>query len=133
MTCYTGAGNYTYRDDYINRPDAELFGDGLWHPGCCGHNLPSSTTTFTGDGKPYIVAIYPVDNGTVLVEWPGACWQCSICWGRDYLISGVTITGAALYPAGTDPSRYVQLTINPTPPDIGHFLYPECQQPDGQR
>ncbi|MFO1480417.1 MAG: Ig-like domain-containing protein [Turneriella sp.] len=116
VTCYTGAGNYTYcdvttsTDQTTQNYSATVSGI----QDVAGNNLPSSTTTFTGDGKPYIVAIYPVDNGTVLVEWSEPVGNAASVGAGDYSISGATITGAALYPAGTDPSRYVQLTINPT-------------------
>ncbi|HRP70297.1 MAG TPA: Ig-like domain-containing protein, partial [Turneriella sp.] len=78
-----------------------------------GNTTGSTSTTFTGDGKPYIVAIYPVDQNTVMVEWSEPIGNAASVDAGDYSISGVTITGAALYPSGVDPSRYVQLTINP--------------------
>ncbi|MFZ5631175.1 MAG: beta strand repeat-containing protein [Spirochaetota bacterium] len=121
VTCYTGAGNYTYCD-VTTSTDQTTQSYSATVSGIqdvAGNNLPSSTTTFTGDGKPYIVAIYPVDNGTVLVEWSEPVGNAASVGAGDYSITdatstAATITGAALYPAGTDPSRYVQLTINPT-------------------
>ena len=116
VTCQTGAGNYTYcdvttsTDQTTQNYSATVSGI----QDTSGNNLSTSTTTFTGDGKPYIVAIYAVDSGTVMVEWSEAIGNAASVGAADYSITGATITGAALYPAGTDPSRYVQLTINPT-------------------
>jgi len=79
-----------------------------------GNTIGSGTTTFTGDGKPYIVAVYPVDSGTVMVEWSEPIGNAASVGPTDYSVSGTTITAAALHPNGADPSRYVKLTISPT-------------------
>ncbi len=78
------------------------------------NTLSTGSTTFTGDGRPYIVAIYPVDSGTVMVEWSEPITNNASVNTTDYAIAtGATITAAALDPAGTDPSKFVKLTISP--------------------
>ncbi len=78
-----------------------------------GNTMSTATNTFTGDGAPYIVAIIPAENGTVYVQWSEAIGNAASVGTGDYTIAGATITAAALYPAGADPSNMVQLTISP--------------------
>ncbi|MFO1470687.1 MAG: Ig-like domain-containing protein [Turneriella sp.] len=72
-----------------------------------GNTLSSGSTTFTGDGKPYIVAIYPDDPQTIYVEWSENLGGTAV---GDYTIAGVTVNSATLYPAA--PSNMVKLTLN---------------------
>ncbi|MFO1470689.1 MAG: Ig-like domain-containing protein [Turneriella sp.] len=117
VTCYTGAGNYTYCD-VATSTDQTTQSYTVTVSGIndvAGNALSTSTTTFTGDGKPYIVAYYPVDSGTVLVEWSEAIGNSASVGTADYTITPAgTITAASLYlPDANDRSKFVKLTISP--------------------
>lgn len=73
------------------------------------NTLNSGSSTFTGDGKPYIIGIYPDDTNTIFVKWSEAIDSTT---GADYIISGYagSIT-AVLYPSS--PSDMVKLTLSP--------------------
>ncbi|MBS0618397.1 MAG: Ig-like domain-containing protein, partial [Spirochaetes bacterium] len=71
-----------------------------------GNTIGSASTTFTGDGRPYIVGIYPDDPTTIYVQWSEAL--TSTVTG-DYTIAGVTVISATLDPSA--PSAMVKLTL----------------------
>ncbi|MFO1525556.1 MAG: Ig-like domain-containing protein [Turneriella sp.] len=74
------------------------------------NTLSSGTATFTGDGKPYIVAIYPDDPTTIYVEWSE---PLSSTIAGDYLFNpALTIAagGVNLYPSS--PSKMVQIKLD---------------------
>jgi hypothetical protein len=81
-----------------------------------GNALATSTTSYTGDGRPYIVAITPLDSTHILVQWSEPIGNAASVGPADYTINlnpgpgTLNITGASLYPAGTDPSAFVMLT-----------------------
>ncbi|MBL8033097.1 MAG: Ig-like domain-containing protein, partial [Leptospiraceae bacterium] len=83
-----------------------------------GNNLATTTTSYTGDGRPYIVAITPLDSTHVLVQWSEPIGNAASVGTADYTINlnpgpgTLNITGASLYPTCTDPcsSAYVMLT-----------------------
>ncbi|AFM14716.1 beta strand repeat-containing protein [Turneriella parva] len=125
VTCYTGAGNYTYcdvttsTDQTTQNYSATISGI----QDVAGNSLTTSTTTFTGDGKPYIVAIYPVDSSTVMVEWSepigprSSIDDTTAGDGFDYTLSPLVATDISevrLSPTGGaagDYSPYVRISL----------------------
>ncbi|AFM14722.1 Ig-like domain-containing protein [Turneriella parva] len=87
------------------------------------NTLSTGSTTFTGDGAPYIVAIYPVDSSTVMVEWSEAIGPRSSIDdttagdGFDYTLSPLVATDISevrLSPTGGaagDYSPYVRISL----------------------
>ncbi len=86
------------------------------------NTLSSGSTTFNGDGKPYIVAIYAIDSGTVMVQWSEPIGGSGTVNAADYSLDGTALdqapwspgSSAALHlPDANDRSIYVKLTIAP--------------------
>jgi hypothetical protein len=125
VTCYTGAGSYTYCDVATSTDQTtqtyNVTVSGIQD--IAGNNLATSTTAFTGDGKPYIVAIYPVDSSTVMVEWSEPIGPRSSIDdttsgdGFDYTLSPLAATDISevrLSPTGGaagDYSPYVRISL----------------------
>ncbi|MFZ5631173.1 MAG: Ig-like domain-containing protein [Spirochaetota bacterium] len=76
-----------------------------------GNTMTSASTTFTGDGKPYIVGIIPIDQNTVRVQWSEPV-SASGNQLQDYLVNGATVDAVNVYPSGATMSDSYDLTIN---------------------
>lgn len=75
-----------------------------------GNTMATSTTTFTGDGKPYIVGVIPIDQNTVRVQWSEPITSAGVDTS-DFDIGGSSPTTAALFPAGASSSDMVTVTL----------------------
>jgi hypothetical protein len=88
-----------------------------------GNSVGTGSVSFTGDGAPYIVAIYPVDSSTVMVEWSEPIGPRSSIDdttsgdGFDYTLSPLAATDISevrLSPTGGaagDYSPYVRISL----------------------
>ncbi|AFM14725.1 hypothetical protein Turpa_4092 [Turneriella parva DSM 21527] len=76
-----------------------------------GNTMTTASTTFTGDGKPYIVGIIPIDQNTVRVQWSEPV-SASGNQLQDYLVNGATVDAVNVYPSGATMSDSYDLTIN---------------------
>lgn len=120
VTCGVSAGNYTYCDVATAATPQTTQSYALAVSGIqdiAGNTMTSSSTTFTGDGKPYIIAIIPIDSSTVRVQWSESILAAGVDIG-DYTINGVTLpnapwTGstATIFPAGATSSDMVTLNL----------------------
>lgn len=74
-----------------------------------GNAMASSTTTFTGEGKPYVDAMIPIDLQTVRVQFSRPV-SGTINTG-DFLINGVQANTATFVPAGATSSDVIELRV----------------------
>ncbi len=74
-----------------------------------GNTMASSTTTFTGDGRPYVTAVIPINATTVRLQWSEPVTSAGIDLG-DFEINGSGPTAAALFPSGASSSDMMEIT-----------------------
>ena len=111
VTCQTGAGNYTYCDVTTSAQTTQAYSvtvSGI--KDVAGNTISTAATSFTGDGKPYITGIIPIDAFSVRVQWsePITATGNDIV---DYLVNGATVDTVSVFPSGATTSDTFTFTL----------------------